>query len=218
MDEKILKPELVRSLLAIKGEARGMHFKSDGDYVLKLKGKEGLEKLEKELMAVGCPIDFNKIKNLAFYPAGWRAISLLAIKQTFDWGDEDIRRVCNFAVSASLIVRLYMRFFYSIPKLIEQVPKMWKEYFSEGELKVIEFNEDERRVVVRIENFSLHSVYCRCFEGYLEHFIKMVVGAKTVKCQEIKCVFNGDKFHEFLVKWQLSPTVSELSSDLEAKE
>lgn len=197
-----MEPKIIRELLEIKGEARGMHFKSDGDYVLKQEGKQGLEKLEKELMQAGCPIDFGKIKNLNFYPAGWRAISLLAMKQAFGWKDKEIKKVCSFAVSASLIVRLYMKFFYSIPKLIEQVPKIWKEYFSEGELKVIDFNEDENVVVVRIEDFSLHPVYCRCFEGYLEHFIKMVVGAKVVTCQEVKCVFKGDEFHEFLVKWQ----------------
>jgi len=90
MGEEINK-EVVIELLKIKGEARGVHFKNDGDFILKEKGKEGIEKLEKELEELGCPIKYGKINQFDFYPAGMRVVSLLVIKKTSN-GNERIAR------------------------------------------------------------------------------------------------------------------------------
>lgn len=196
-----LKKE-AEKLMKIKGEARGVHFKNDAEYVLLKEGKQGLDKVEKELEGAGFPIDYKKIKNTEFYPVGLRGISLLAIKQALGWGDKEIKDLCGFSVVVSLIARIYMKFFYSIPKMIKVAPKIWEEYFTVGSFKVTDYNEKEKSVVLRVKDFDLHPTYCCCIEGFLKNIIKMITGAKEVSCRETKCSFKGGKYHEFLAQWK----------------
>lgn len=197
--EEILTKEIAQNLMKLKGEARGTHFINDAQYVKEKEGEQGLKKVIQELRAVGYPIEYSEIQNTKFYPIGLRAISLLAIKKSLGWDDEQIRDLCRFATKVSLIVRLYLKFFYSIPKMVGVAPKLWKEYFTIGLLEVIDFNEKEKRTILRVKDFKLHDVYCRCLEGYLGDIVKMIVGAKEVNCKETKC--PQDNCHEFIVTW-----------------
>jgi len=198
--EHIISKEIAEKLMELKGEARGTHFISDSQYVLAKKGEQGLKKVEEELKKIGFPIEYKKIKNSDFYPIGLRAISLLAIKKVFNWEDEAIRNLCGFATRVSMIIRLYLKFFYSIEKMTKIAPKMWNEYFTVGSLKVTEYDKEEKRVVLRIEDFELHCVYCRCLEGFFGNIVKMVVGVKEVNCKEQKCSVP-ENCHEFVVTW-----------------
>jgi hypothetical protein len=200
MENEELKEE-IKKLMKIKGECRGVHLKNDADFVLRKKGKEGLRKLEEELEKIGCPIKYEQIKPLGFYPVGWRAISLLMIKKLFGWQDKEIKELCGFASGISLIVRIYMKFFHSVEKAVEKAPQMWREYFTEGKLVVVDYSEEKRYAILEIRNFDLHQVYCRCLEGYLEMIIKMIVKAKKVECKEIECTFLGGKCHRFKANW-----------------
>ncbi len=198
--EDIISKEIAKKLMELKGEARGTHFINDSQYVLAKEGEQGLRKVEEELKKLGFPIEYKKIKNSDFYPIGLRAISLLVIKKVFNWEDEGIRNLCSFAARVSMIIRLYLKFFYSIEKMTKIAPKMWNEYFTIGSLKVTEYDEKEKRVVLRIEDFELHHIYCRCFEGFFGNIVKMVVGAKEVNCKERKCSIP-ENYHEFVVTW-----------------
>lgn len=197
-----LTRELAEKLMRIKGEARGIHLKNDAEYILATKGEKGLKMVEEELNSLGFPIDYKKIRNLEFYPTGLRAISLLAAQKTFHWDNEEIKKMCEFAARASFVIKLYIKFFYSLPKLMEKASKMWREYWTRGNLSVRDYDEEKRYVIIRIENFDLHPIYCRCLEGYLNGLAKMVTKTKKPECQEIECPFKGGKAHEFLIKWQ----------------
>ena len=171
---------------------------------MKKEGPEALKKVEEETERLGFPIKYGEIKNTGFYPAGLRAISLLAIQQALGWDDERIKGMCRAAVGASLIVRVLMKFLHSIPKAIKVAPMMYREYWTKGSGKTVELNEREKEVVLRIEDFDLHPIYCRCLEGFFEGMTKLVVGAEKTTGQEIKCSFRGDKkeVHDYLVKWE----------------
>lgn len=200
--EQELTKKLAEELMKAKGEARGIHFKSDANYVLRNKGKNGLRRVEQELEKIGCPIKYEKIKNLDFYPVGLRIISLLAIKKTFGWGDKEIRELSGSAAYFSLIVRIYMKFFYSLGKIVKQAPKMWSEYYTVGRLGIPDYNEKEKYAVLELSDFELHPIFCRGMEGYLENIVKMIVKTKKVRCRETKCTFRGNKTHQFLIKWK----------------
>jgi hypothetical protein len=199
--EEIITKEIAQKLMEIEGEARGIHLKNDAEYILTEKGEEGLKKVEEELESLGFSIDYKKIKNLEFYPAGLRILSLLATKKTFNWDDDEIRKMCRFAARASFIVKMYLKFFYSVPKLMEKASKMWREYWTEGKLIVKDYSEKERYAVLRIEGSDLHPIYCRCLEGYFKGLTKMVVKTEKPECLETECSFRGGKDHEFLIKW-----------------
>ena len=200
--EEVLNKEIAQQLMRTEGETRGVNLKNDAGFVLAREGKEGVKKLEEELERLGCPIKYEKIRSLNFYPIGLRTISLLTTKKVFSMGDEDIRDMCGFSMATSIIIRLYMKFFHSIPKVLEQAPKMLGEYYTVGNIFVKEYNEKEKRVILIIEQLDLHQVFCRCLEGYLRNIAKAVTGSKNVTCQEINCVFRGAKNHEFIIQWQ----------------
>lgn len=204
MEKEIFTKELAEKLMKIKGEGRGVHLKNDAEYILKKDGEEALKKVEQETERLGFPIKYKEIKNTGFYPAGLRAISLLAIKNALDWDDKKMKDMFRVAVGASLIVRVLMKFLHSVSRAVKVVPRMYREYWTEGSGKVGIVNEKEKWATLIIEDFNLHPLYCYCMEGFFEGMVKLVTGAKRTTCHEVKCSFedNGGKIHEYLVKWE----------------
>jgi len=195
----MLKKDLVKRLMEIKGEVRGVVLKTDADFVLKEKGKEGLKQVEKELERLGQPIKYKEIKTMDFYPIGLRALSLLAIKEVFGFDNEKIKEIGRRAPKLSLFTKLFMKYFFSTEKTAEQVPKMWEKHYTIGKLEV-ETNEKERFVVLKLRDFFVHPILCCYLDDYFSTILEMVVGA-PVSSRETKCNFRGDKYHQFLLEW-----------------
>jgi len=202
MKESGFTKELVEKLMKIKGETRGMSLKDDAVYVLSKKGEVGLKKVEEELEKVGCPIKYEKIRSLEYYPIGWRAISLLALKKTFGWGDEEFRELGGFAPGNSIIVRVYTKFFHSIRKVAKVAPRIFEEYFTVGELVVPDYDEEKKYAITEVKGLNLHPVFCRLLEGYLASVVNMVVKSEEVRGRETKCTFAGQDCHRFEVTWK----------------
>jgi hypothetical protein len=198
----IINREIAQRLMEIKGEARGTHLKNDADFVIKEKGKEGLKTVEKELEKIGYPIYYKKINQFGFYPAGLRVISLLAIKKVFNWPDEKIRELGAYAMKFSWVIRILMKYFYSIDQVFKETQKTWSKYFTVGELKVEESNIEKKYVILQVQNLDLHPIYCRCLEGVFLELAKMILKPEKITCQEIECFFRGGKGHRFLIKWK----------------
>ncbi len=198
---KLTKGE-AKKFLQLEGEARGIHFKNDADYVLEKVGKEGLKKVQKELEKVGCPLKYREIKSLGFYPIGWRVLSLLALQTALQWDDKELRELGAFTTGVSLVVKIYMRFFSSIELLMKKAPQIYNEYFTKGTLIVPNYDIEKKYAVVELRDLDLHPSYCRVLEGYLENFVKMVIKTKTIKCQETECTFHGGDCHRFKITWE----------------
>ena len=197
-----LTKEIAKKIMEVKGEARGIHFKNDAEFILKEKGKEGLAMVEKELEVLGYPIIYKKISQFDFYPIGLRALSLLAIQKTFAWSDDEIKELCKYAMNFSWVIKLLMKYFSSIENVAQETSKTWSQYFTVGQAFVKEYDLEKKYAIIVIKDFRLHPVYCRCFEGVVPGVLNMVIASKKIVCQEIECVFNGGKEHKFLIKWQ----------------
>lgn len=202
MNQELTK-ELIQNLMKIEGEVRGVVFKTDAEYILyilRTEGEKGLKEVEKELERLGQPIKYKEIDTMAFYPIGLRALSLLAIKKVFNFDDQKIREMGAAAPKTSLIIKLFMQYFLSIRKTIAQVPKMWRKHYTLGDLVPAELDEKKKILILRLKNLSLHPIFCCYLTGYFSKVVEMVVKA-PVSCQETKCVFRGDEYHEYLFKW-----------------
>lgn len=201
MNQELTK-EIAKKLMEIKGETRGVTLNIDREYILKEKGEEGLKKLEEELEKLGYPIKYKKIETLAFYPVGLRAISLLAIKKVFNFDDEKIEEMGFFATKKSLIIKLFIRYFLSLQRVFfKESPKMWRKHYTIGELAPVELNEEKKYAILRLKDFNLHPVYCHYLEGYISGLIQLMVKNPKIICEETKCTFKGDEYHEYLIKW-----------------
>jgi len=200
---KELNKELAQELMGIKGEVAGGPLKTDMEFVLTKMGKEGLARLEKELNDLGFPTKYKEINNVDFYPAGLRVLSLLAIKKVFGFDDEEIKEMGFIATKKSFFVRLLIRYYVSPEKVFfEKAPQLWQKQVTEGKLVPVEFNKEKKQAIVRLENINLHPVYCCYVQGYISGMLKMLIATNSITCQETKCSFKGDQYHEYLLKWQ----------------
>lgn len=198
--EEIITKETAKKLMQIEGETRGLSIRGDIEYVIYKKGEAGLRKLEEEMTKLGCPLKYKEIRQMEFYPVGLELIVFLVIKKIFNFNKEDFFEMGEFNSKLSLIIRLFMKYFVSVETLAKEASKIWKTYYTVGEFEVVDVSGEKRRGILRLRNFRLLRAHCHTVRGYLSNTVKMVV-KEPVTCEETKCPFLGDKYHEFLLKW-----------------
>lgn len=198
--EQLISKEEFDEIMNLQGKVRGLSPKSYGEFILKQEGEDGLGKLERAITALGYPIKYREIKSLGFYPLGLEGVTLLAIHRIFNYDSEKIKKIGMFQAKSSLIMRMFMKYFVSIDKVAREVPKMWNKYYTVGKLEVSGYDVKERYLILKLENFRIISLQCYDLAGYFPAVLQMVVGKKVV-CEETKCIFKGDEYHEFLMRW-----------------
>ncbi len=193
----------IDKILKVKGQARGVVFQTDAQYILEKKGQAGLKKVEAAIKKTGQPISYGKeIRATGWYPLSWRAISLLIIKETFGWGEKEILEMGYAAPKHSFIVRALLRYFVSLDKTFNESAKYWREHYSIGQLEAPEVNVDTKRLVLRLKDFKVHPILCQYFRGYFKSVALLAVKTDKMTIKETKCVFRGDPYHEFVIEWE----------------
>ena len=202
--EEITKEE-IEKLMSSKIKTRGAVFQTDSRYVSEKMGQAELRKVEDELKRMGHPFKYKEIKSMAFYPAGLRMLSLLAIKKTFNFDDEKIKEMGLFATKKSLIIKMFTRYFLSMERVFyREAPRLWQKHWTQGTLTPVELNEKEKYAILRLEDFDLHPLYCSVYlSGYFSGILQIVTEAFKITCRETKCTFSlkRDEYHEYLLKW-----------------
>ena len=201
--EEISKED-INKLMETKIQVRGVVFKTDTEYILAEKGEEGLKKLEEELEKLGHPIKYREIKSMEFYPAGLRALSLLAIKKIFEFDDKKIENMGLVATKKSIIIKLFVRFFLSLERVFfKEAPRIWQKHWTVGELVPVELNEKKKYAILRLKNFDFHPLYCSVYlQGYFAGILQMLIKSSEMSCRETKCSLKGDEYHEYSIKWK----------------
>ncbi len=200
MEQTITKEE-IEKLVNMKGEIRGIALRNDFDYILKKFGKEKIEEIEKKMEEFGYPIRYREIKALNFYPIGIDNLLLTCLEKFLGFKDKDFFEMGEFHTKSSLLTRLFMRYFGSIKGIVNGAAKMWRRYFSIGDIKVIEYNEKDKYAVLRLENFLNLPMQCHSLRGSFVGLLKIVTKGEVV-CKETKCIHKGDKYHEFVLRWK----------------
>jgi len=198
--EEILSEEELNKLLQIQGEVRGVAFRSDADFILHETGEQGLKRLEEAMAGIGQPIKYREIRPMDFYPLKLDTISLVVLKRLFHFDDERIQELGHYLAKVSVLLRLFMKYFVSLEKMAEEVPGMWRKHYTVGGLTVASLDKKNKEMIIRLENFNPHELYCQVFKGYFCSVMQMAVGKKPI-CDETKCAFKNDPYHEFTIKW-----------------
>ncbi len=198
--EKIITKELIEKLMKTEGETRAISIKGDLEFILYKKGEEGLRKLEDELEKFGHPIKYKKLEDMSFYPVGLEALVFLAAEKLFNFSKEDFVEMGEFNAKVSLIVRLFMKYFVSMDSMAKESPKFWRKYYTNGDLSIVELDKEKKYAIARIENFALSPSHCCTLKGYFLSVVKMILG-HPISCEETKCTFRGDEYHEFKLTW-----------------
>jgi len=189
-----------KEMMATKGETRGVTFKNYEGFILQEKGKEGVKKMEEALAQLGYPMKFGELHGWEFYPLGLEAVILVLMKRLFDFGDDKIEESGFFASRVGFIIKIFLSHFVSMKKFVEQAPVIWRKFYSEGVLDLKELNEEKRYAIATVRDFPLHPLHCIQLIGYLRGVVEMITGGK-VTCEETKCFFKGDGYHEFIVRY-----------------
>jgi len=200
MSQELTK-ETIEKLLSIKGETRGVALKTDEKFILREKGEEGLKMVEDELVKIGHPIKYSEINSMDFYPISLRILSILVIQKVFYFDEKKIKEMGAAAPKVSMMIKLFMQYFLSLKKTFEQVSKMWRKHYTAGEVEVGELDEKNKKIIIMLKNADFHPIFCIYLNGYFLSILEMIVKASGL-CQETKCSFKGDKYHEFYLKWQ----------------
>jgi hypothetical protein len=198
--EKILSKEELEKFANLKGEVRGLAIKSDAEFVLKEKGKEGLKKIEDAMAELGYPMKYRELKAMDFYPIALLYVEVLVIGKLFNFDKEKYKELGVFAAKAPMVLRVFMRHLVSFDVIVKRAPKMWKTYYTVGEIEVPDYDKEKKYAVLRIKDYRPPVQQCYILEGYLPTLVKLVVRS-PVSCEEVKCVHRGDEYHEFLLKW-----------------
>ena len=197
--EQIISKEEFNELMNVEGETIGMAIIEHKKFILKEKGEKGLERLENIIIELGYP-EYKKIKSMSLYPLGLYALTLIAIKRLFNFDNEKFQEMGRFNAKLSIIIRFFMKFFISLERTAKIVPRMWRRYYTVGNLKTVEYDIKKKYALLRLENFNLHPLHCQVSKGYFSTILGIVVGS-LVTCEERKCVHRDDEYHEFLLKW-----------------
>jgi predicted hydrocarbon binding protein len=199
--EQIISKEEFNELMQIKGQIRGVAFKTEAVFILKTEGEEGLKKIEDTITRLGYPMKYGRIRATGYYPLGLQAISLVIIKRLFNFNDKKFQEMGRVKSKTSpFVTRIFVKYLISLERLVKEVPRMWRKHFTVGNIDPCELNEEKKCVTLRLEDFRLHPIHCQILIGFFSEALQMVLKSKAT-CEEIKCVYRGDEYHEFLVKW-----------------
>jgi len=196
----IIKEGELGKLIKLEGEVRGISLKSDAEFIIREKGEDGLMKLEEAMAELGYPIKYKEIKPMEFYPIRLLAITTSLVEKMFGFNREKFREMGLFASRVPLAIRIFMKYFGSFDILSKAAPRMWRTYYTTGNLKVVEHNKEKRHATIRVTDYFLPLHQCYILEGYIAGVVRMVVKDPVI-CEETKCIHKGNEYHEFSIKW-----------------
>lgn len=196
----MLTKKEAEKLIKIKGESRGVNLKIDFEYVLEQKGEKALKKLEESMALVGFPLRHKEINQMDFYPIGVEVITILNIKDILKLEEQGLEKMGADVVKFSIFMKILMKYFGYLKLVAKEVPKIWRNHYTVGSLQMTDFSEKDRFAILKQKDFKIHPVYCLIHKGYFLKTSQMVVGSIGT-CKETKCIFKGDPYNEFLLRW-----------------
>ena len=197
--EKNITKEIAQEMMKTKGGVKGMTLKGYVNFILYKEGKEGLKKVEEKMASLGCDIKRSEVKTTKLYPIGLEKVALSVFKELFDYDDE-FYEMGKFVSKLPLVIRVFLKYLGSVDVMRNEVSKMWERYYTVGDLNVIEYDKEEKVLIARLENFDLCPFHCKIVVGYFSSMLQLIV-KQAVICEETKCIYKGDEYHEFLLKW-----------------
>ena len=200
--EQIISKEELEELMKMKKEIRGSAIKNAVTFTLDERGREGVRRLEEEIAKLDFQIDLGDIKEMQLYPLGLAITVLVIMKRVFNFNDKDFQEIGGRGVKVSVVIRSLMQFLtpFSFEQIVEKLPDIWKRINPIGVLKVVKFSQDGTYLILRLEDYRTHPIQCQIIIGAFSSLIKIISGKKTI-CEEVKCIYGGDEYHEFLLKW-----------------
>lgn len=197
----MLTKKEVKKIKKIKGKVRGVVFQTDLQYIKERTNKKKVESIKEGIKELDPTFDPEEIRNTGWYPLRWRIFMLLAVRDVCGWGEKNVYEMGRQAPQNSFLVKIILRYFLDFKNTCQEASTYWQKHYSRGDFETVEFNESEKYVIFHLRNFKIHPALCSYFMGYFQGMAELTNPSEDIKTEETKCVFNGNKYHEFIIKW-----------------
>ena len=198
MSKPLSLKEEADKLMRIKGNTKGTEFLTLAKYIRQKYGEEKLHLLERKLKELGYPLVFDEIKPIDWYKESLNVLAFIVAKNLFGW--KDLFEVGYDSPKLSIGVQLFMKFI-SPKRVFKEGSKTWSKFTDVGILEPYEYNEKEKYVIIRLRDFKLHPEMCRYYAGFLLRILQYTQKSKETSIEESKCMFKGDSYHEYVMRW-----------------
>jgi len=198
---KVTRKE-AQQLARIPGNVKGAVILANLEYVRQKGGKKAQEMIQKRLKELGYDISLQDIKPMNFYPEALSVLIILLAKEILKLDKAGIFEMGRLALKVSIFVEPLLRFFVSPLKCFQQAPRYWKKQLKVGELEAVKMDEEKKYAIIRVKGYKFHPLICDYHKGYFLQVAQTVLGKKNVEIEETKCVFKGDPYHEYIIRWQ----------------
>jgi len=198
----MLKKEELKKIVQIKGNVRGVVFQSHANFIIEKEGKEALKAVEEKMAELGYPLNLKKINVGGWYPEFISVLNVAVAKDLFGWTEKDVFEMGKAAPRYSFISKMLIAYFVSLRRFVAEVPKYWKKHFDTGELEVVRLDEEKKYMILREKNHDSYPLICVYHAGYYQRIAENVIKSNKITVEETKCVFRGDPYHEYAVKWK----------------
>jgi hypothetical protein len=201
MEEKDIKTT-ADEMMAKDGNVKGDVFHTHENYICYREGEEGIRKVEEKMKEIGYPMEFKEMKTGEWYKEGLSVLVILVAKEVFNWTEEDIYDMGNSAPKCSFIIKMFIKQFVSVKDIFEKAGQYWEKHYDFGSLEKVEFNEEEKYIIIRIKDYRLHEVACGPYlRGYITRIAQLSLKSEKIETEHTKDVFKGDDYNEYKIKW-----------------
>ncbi len=193
--------ENLEKLLNKEGRINGEVFHTQLEYIKKKKGEKGLDDFREKSVEMGKEIDLRNMDFKKWYPVGLRAFSFAVMIKAFEgWGREELMECGYQAPKTSFVLKLALRYFISFEDVLKKAPQLWRNHYDIGSLSVFRIDSEKKEAIIRIENFDISPLFCIFYLGYFQRVCELG-GGNNISVEKIRCIHEGDSFHEYLVRW-----------------
>lgn len=197
----MLNKKEIEQLLKIQGNVRCDILKTDFDYIKKREGAEAFKKINSEMKKIDERFNYKHLKNIGWAPIGWKLILMNTAKKLFKWNNKDLFDMGHSQPVNSFIIKTVLKYFASLERNFKETTNYWIKYWNIGKLVPHKLDLNKKIAIVKIKNFKVHPNLCSYLTGNIKAFAELILKNKNIKVKETKCIFRGDSYHEYTIKW-----------------
>lgn len=198
---KKLFQEEIPELLKMEGKERAADIDYLTNYVKRKEGEDGYNSLIKELKKYGFKIpDFENKSKIKWISAGIPHAFLVGAARYFDWSEKDVFEMGKQALTMSVSLKIFMRYFVLAESSIQKSLNNWQKYYSWGEGKLLSFNKKKKEGMLELSDFWTHPLVCIYLEGVFSQILEISTGSNKAKVKEIEYQ-KEDNNHKFKLTW-----------------
>ncbi|MEX0933480.1 MAG: hypothetical protein WDZ74_01870 [Candidatus Paceibacterota bacterium] len=197
-----LLEEVKKALEWDRGHVLGISLKNDSLKAIEKKAESSNaeDKINGVFADLGFDIHISALAPHSWYPAGYGPAIYLVSAYLFGWDKDDIIDLGRISTRGTMLMKVVMRL-VSMEKTMELAPKIWRKYYDFGELRPIEYSEEDSFAVFQVVGYDVHPISEPYHCGYFSGVVELVTGSKNTQTEAVKSVYRGETYSEYKISW-----------------